>query len=33
MEALSFGFAYAFIFISCVVGFLFGIWNWAAVKY
>jgi len=24
---LSFGFAYIFIFISCVLGFLFGIWN------
>lgn len=30
---LSFVFAYTFIFVSCVVGFTFGIWNWFSVKY
>jgi len=30
-EALSFNFAYLFILISCVVGFLYGILNWKIV--
>jgi H(+)-translocating pyrophosphatase len=31
MSELSFGFSYTFIFVSCVVGFVFGIWNWVSV--
>lgn len=31
MTDLSFSFAYTFIFVSCGVGFLFGLYNWFAV--
>lgn len=32
MSDLSFGFAYTFILASCVVGFIFGMWNWWIVN-
>jgi len=28
---ISFAFAYSFIFASCAVGLLFGLWNWYSV--
>lgn len=31
MTELSFSFAYTYILVACVVGFLFGIWNWIEV--
>jgi hypothetical protein len=31
MTDLSFTSSYIFIFVSCIIGFLFGIWNWMSV--
>lgn len=32
MSDLSFGFAYTYILIACVIGFIFGIYNWLVIK-
>jgi len=31
MTDLNFGFAYTFILVACVAGFLFGLWNFYLV--